>query len=56
MRYNDYEHDEFGKDDNGNPEPSNAIASRYDLRPRGPSRKCFGAFDDKIGHYNRKTK
>lgn len=55
MRYNDYLHDEFSKDDNGKPQPGNMVASRYDLRTLPEVRKAFGAFDDKIGHYNRKT-
>ena len=55
MRYNDYLNDPLSKDDNGNPEPGNGISSRYDLRT-GKTRKCFGGFDNKIGHYNRKTK
>ena len=55
MRYNDYEHDELAYDElTDTQEPSNAISARYDLRV-GPTRKCFGAFDAKVGEFNRAT-
>ena len=55
MRYNDYLHDKFGSDESGQPEPGNAISSRYDMR-EGDRRLCFGGFDNKIGIYNKVTK
>ena len=50
MRYNDYKHDPLSKN-----EPANTIAARYDLR-EDSTIKCYGAFDAKIGYYNRTSK
>ncbi|CAL5983138.1 Phospholipase_B [Hexamita inflata] len=57
MRYNDYMHDPLALDEKNNPEPANAISSRYDLRnvEHNANIKCFGGFDNKIGQYNRET-
>lgn len=62
MRYNQFMTDELSIPlDRNITDPGNAIASRYDLRAamddaeKQKNAKAFGAFDAKIGMYNRRT-
>ncbi|CAL6035850.1 Phospholipase_B [Hexamita inflata] len=55
MRYNDYLHDPLAYEPKtDSQEPADAIASRYDLRTDSRI-NCYGAFDAKIGEYDRAT-